>query len=135
MALVALGLLGARSASASFVRSLFHVDSLTSINLNFFRYFVQFLKKLYRRSLPAWGVAYRLHVLICCIAVRQALPPMTWGVSTPAHVKVLDLGRSFVRRLHDHLDRSANTSSGLQSAGHVVKLMGMGGLQFPHLLS
>ena len=32
-------------------------------------------------------------------------------------------------RLHDHLDRSANASFGLRPAGHVVKLVGMGGLQ------
>ena len=58
MELVALSLLRARSASAAFVRSLFHVDSVTSINLNFLLYFVKFLTKLYRRSLPANGMLW-----------------------------------------------------------------------------
>ena len=49
-------------------------------------------------------------------------------------VRVLVLGHSFVRRLHDHLDRSAYASFGLRPAGHVVKLVGMSCLRFPRLL-
>ena len=48
--------------------------------------------------------------------------------------KVLVLGHSCVRRLHDHLDRSGYASFGLRPAGQVVKLVGMSGLRFPRLL-
>ena len=39
-----------------------------------------------------------------------------------------------MRRLHDHLDRSAYASFGLRPVGHVVKLVGMSGLRFSRLL-
>ena len=56
------------------------------------------------------------------------------GQHTCRPTKVLVLGHSFVCRLHDHLDRSANASFGLRPAGHVVKLVGLRGLRFPRLL-
>ena len=57
------------------------------------------------------------------------------GVQHPCTpVRVLVLGHSFVRRLREHLDRLATPPFGLRPAGHLVRLVGLGGLQFPRLL-
>ena len=57
------------------------------------------------------------------------------GVQHPCTpVRVLVLGHSFVRRLREHLDRLATPPFGLRPAGHLVRLVGLGGLQFPCLL-
>ena len=51
------------------------------------------------------------------------------GVQHPCTpVRVLVLGHSFVRRLREHLDHLATPPFGLRPAGHLVRLVGLGGL-------
>ena len=58
---------------------------------------------------------------------------MIWGFSTPVHPFESSF-HSFGRRLREHLDRLTTPPFGLRPAGHLVRLVGLGGLQFTRLL-
>ena len=59
---------------------------------------------------------------------------MMWGFSTPAHPLESSLSAIVLCDDYANTDRLATPPFGLRPVGHLVQLVGLGGLQFPRLL-